>query len=37
MFRKAQKEACLPSMEENKISMSEPEYKMPVHLLPDEG
>ena len=27
----------VPGMEEDKIHSSEPEYKMPVHVIPDKG
>ena len=37
MFRKAHKEDFLPGIEEDIIPMSEPQDKIPVHLIPDEG
>ena len=37
MFREAEKEDLVPCIEEDIIPTSEPEYKMPVHIIPDEG
>ena len=37
MFRKAEKEYLVPGIEGNIIPKSEPEDKMPLHVIPDEG
>ena len=37
IFRKASKEYQVPYIEEDIIPTSEPEYKMPVHVILDEG
>ena len=37
MFFKAEKEDLVPGIEEDIISTSKPEEKMPVHVTPDEG
>ena len=37
MFRGENKEDLVPCIEEDIIPTSEPEYKMPVHIIPDEG
>ena len=36
MFHKAHKEYLVSDIEEDIIPKSEPEYKMPVHVIPDE-
>ena len=37
MIHKANKEYLVPGIEEDIIPISEPEDKMPVHVIPDEG
>ena len=37
VFRKAHKEDLVLSTEEENIPTSEPEDKMPAHVIPDEG
>ena len=37
MFRDAHGDYFMPGIEEDKIHNSEPEDKIPVNLIPDEG
>ena len=37
MFREAHKEDLVPGVEEDMITKSDPEYKMHVYVIPDEG
>ena len=36
MFRDFHEEYLVPGIEEYKTPTSEPEYKLPVHIIPDE-
>ena len=36
IFHKADKEDLVPGIEKHIIPTSEPEYKMPVHVIPEE-
>ena len=37
MFCNAHSKYLVPGIEEENINDSEPEYNMPVHIIPDEG
>ena len=37
MFRDAHEEDLVTGIEEEKINTSEPEDKVPLHVIPDEG